>query len=327
MQTSEKIRICELLDNVTNMQSVSNDEIILNNCNLIILSKNISAKNNTLRYNNIDGIFIFCYDDHRMYCLNNSDITNLSPQLLIMLKNIIMCANFNNIRQITDTCIPAFSIIRSFGHQLCFVLGRLFDFENCSDKSVKILTGFNTPHINQLINLYDSAPLNINNINCVYKCKRIIIPRKFYLTPRPLINNYANSLIKLIHNVHNYENRNILIPNTLVLIKYQKNGSSNSLGGKFEISDDNIKHLKCKGFSFVSAESISIYALIILLNKSNSIIVQWGALSFLPMIFNISSSTKITVFKHPNYSHENNFHPCNYTVLNKNIKLTISDFI
>lgn len=269
------------------------------------------------RWNAMSSVWIFAMTDDRLYCLNSHHGFRLVK--LEVAQAIADIAEANRVDfRLSLPISEGFSCFGhkgSFGHQLCQCIKNMNAY-NEHKFTMPVINGFDTPHLSELVKLCSAQSdfVHVPRINSIYPVKRLFVDDHFAAWPAQVVElPTMNLVVAGCSAVGRKPELDVFSKVFMVKPAGKEKLKLNQMGPGF-VTDSKecqqfIKELKLQR---LAPEDWSMCDLIYILYHAKLIVVQWGALSFLPALFakqgNPNSQTVI-VLKHPRYHGEQWKHP------------------
>jgi hypothetical protein len=281
----------------------------LNNCYVLGLTPNNKTHNiQRILFNKIAGLYIYIFDENMIYhydqiCYDEEKIKDL----------INIAENFidkNNFDVVNGNFFFCFNQARSFGHCICNILSILN--ENKKNKEIGLLpiSGFTTNHIYQIIRIFYPNLKILAKTNQFYKIDEITIYKNIdKIWPFQIDQRISKDIRKKV-----YKKRKSKIKFIPCFLKFKTHETTSTLGPSFKKTPKLLKFFENNKIKCFFPEKMHFYQLLNIIYNCKTIIVQWGALSFLPFIFASFLNIKVIVLKHESYNKELWTHPENYII-------------
>ena len=305
---------CNLLKNgqITFLKDLKQTYLNFDMCYFLALTNNNCQTNMSRFVFNKDGngLYLFVFTSRMIYRFDTFPLDK-SKVLQMVHEHVTKNKRTHN-KEKVFWCFPK---KRSFGHSICNIIGLLYQNFLYHNFNYQPCTGFTTKHIIQLINVF-KKPFILDEVNVIYQINNFCVFKDMLCEMPENINTQMLSTLKS----KIFLKKDINYPVCFIKTQTQKNKFT--LGQVFQQNNLFNSFVKRNNVKLFNPENLNFTQMVNLIYNAKTLVVQWGALSFIQMIFRDNQSLlkkdhtqKVIILQHKSYSREILLFPSHYIII------------
>lgn len=212
-------------------------------------------------------------------------------------------------------CYPAYK--ESFGHQLCNIL-ELLQMNYCmnNSKHYKPITGFLTCSLQNLIHVYDDSPIGIPQINCRYSVQNVHVFKTYGIDVPTTADRLRihPSLSTVVSDLRHRIPKTTHVQDVCCYMKQFQ--SVRSMSPSIKITDEFVNMMQQQNITIVD-HTFSFVDILSQLQHSRVVITEWGALSYVVLLF-CSHDATVILFKADQFKGRRGHYTNKYNIISTN---------